>query len=155
MSHTLGYEIFVISLVNHTRFLLFFLSWIFDNAWFTKGSSFSSKLALQKRFTILGLSFDPRDLSHSFFYKNMAPLFTSFLRNSLKTLLFSLLVLQLSSSLSILLHQEKGRNSLGLFLVFFSWNFIKEEEVLLLSHGSNVGEFFLLFSSFLCIIILV
>jgi hypothetical protein len=77
----------------------------------------------------------------------MAPLFTSVLRNSLKNLLFSLLVLQLSSSLSILLHKEKGRNSLGLFLVFFSWNFIKEEEVLLLFHGSKVGEFFLLFSS--------
>jgi hypothetical protein len=44
------------------------------------------------------------------------------------------------------LHHEKGRSSLALPLALFNWNCIKEEEFLLLSHGSEVGEFSLLFS---------
>jgi hypothetical protein len=58
---------------------------------------------------------------------------------------FSLIFATLSSSLLVRLHQEKGRSSLALPLVLFNWNCIKEE-VLLLSHESEVGEFYLLFS---------
>jgi hypothetical protein len=59
---------------------------------------------------------------------------------------FSLISATLSSFLLVWLHQEKGRCSLAFPLVLFHWNCIKEEEVLFLSHGSEVGEFSLLFS---------